>query len=92
MTGWLLRMPIGLTSIALGAAIGLLISTLVAAEIFSLAFGMDASSAEGTKDEFYLILMTFNGAILGFLGGGFSGLMLARHALRAKASTDESLR
>ena len=87
-----LSMLIGLVSIAFGAAVGSLIGTLVAAEIFSLTFGMSASSAEGTKYEFYSILMTFNGAIFGLVGGGFAGLMLARNMLRARISADNHLK
>ncbi|SCY20244.1 hypothetical protein [Microvirga guangxiensis] len=87
-----LRIIFGLVAISFGAAIGLLTGTLVAAEVFALAFGISAASAEETKYEFYLMLMTFNGAIFGFFGGGFAGLILMRSILGAKASTDDPLR
>ncbi|MBF9197393.1 hypothetical protein [Microvirga terrestris] len=83
-----LKLTCSLAAFIVGAAIGALAGTLAAAEIFALGFGISAASAEGTKHEFYLILMTFNGAIFGFVGGGVAGLMLIRSMLRAKSSTE----
>ena len=87
-----LRTILGLAAFIVGAAIGSLTATLVGAEIFALVFGISAASAEGTRHEFYLILITFNGAIFGFFGGGFAGLMLIRKLPRAESSTEAPLR
>ena len=60
----------------IGTIIGFFIGEFTMEYVFTTLFGLQPVDAEGTKYEFYLIFMTFNGAIFGSAMGGLFGFLL----------------